>query len=129
MLSFTQLTTRTKLLLIVLVPLLGLLYFSVNSILEKSAVSKEMSSLESLVSLSVKIGNLAHELQKERGMTAGFIGSDGSKFSSELQEQRKVTDKASNELGQTLMSVENKQIDPSLKSALDEAMQGMSELG
>nr|MBP8276837.1 nitrate- and nitrite sensing domain-containing protein [Propionivibrio sp.] len=32
---------------------------------------------------------LIHELQKERGMSAGFIGSRGSKFGPELAEQRK----------------------------------------
>ena len=129
MLSFNMLTTRTRLLLIVLVPLLGLLYFSINSILEKSSVSREMSRLESLVGLSVKIGNLAHELQKERGMSAGFIGSEGSKFSTELPAQRKVTDKVSGELSQALMTVDNSQLDQSLKSALDDALHDMGEIG
>ena len=129
MLSFNKLTTRTKLLLIVLVPLIGLLYFSINSILEKSSVSKEMSRLEYQVGISVKIGNLAHELQKERGMSAGFIGSEGRKFSSELPAQRKVTDKVSSELSQALMSVDDSQLDQSLKSALDDALHGMSEIG
>lgn len=35
---------------------------------------------------------LVHELQKERGMSAGYIGSNGSSFNSQLQKQRKLTD-------------------------------------
>jgi methyl-accepting chemotaxis protein len=35
---------------------------------------------------------LVHELQKERGLSAGFIGSKGEKFRDELQRQRKDTD-------------------------------------
>jgi methyl-accepting chemotaxis protein len=127
--SFNNLKTRTKLLLIVLVPLLGLLYFSINSTLEKAAVSKEMGRLEYLVSMSVRIGNLAHELQKERGMTAGFIGSQGAKFSSELPTQRSVTDKMASELGQALTTIDTSQFDQSLKTALDDALHDMSEIG
>ncbi|MEP0356737.1 methyl-accepting chemotaxis protein [Paraglaciecola sp.] len=37
---------------------------------------------------------LVHELQKERGMSAGYIGSKGSNFKSELQQQRQLTDKS-----------------------------------
>ena len=48
--SFNKLKIRTKLLLIFIVPLLGLLFFSVSSTLEKASVSNEMGRLESLVS-------------------------------------------------------------------------------
>ncbi len=37
---------------------------------------------------------LVHELQKERGMSAGFIGSGGKKFASALLKQRSATDTA-----------------------------------
>ncbi|WP_434937680.1 methyl-accepting chemotaxis protein [Shewanella sp. HL-SH8] len=37
--------------------------------------------------------HLVHELQKERGMSAGFIGSEGVKFAAEIKQQRMVTDK------------------------------------
>jgi len=37
---------------------------------------------------------LVHELQKERGMSAGFIGSGGKKFASALAKQRSATDTA-----------------------------------
>ncbi len=35
---------------------------------------------------------LVHELQKERGMSTGFVGSGGMKFREELQKQREITD-------------------------------------
>lgn len=37
--------------------------------------------------------SVVHEVQKERGLTAGYIGSKGSKFTNELAEQRDVLDK------------------------------------
>ncbi len=45
-----------------------------------------------VVELSVHLNNVLHELQKERGASAGFLGSKGKKFSSTLQQQRKLTD-------------------------------------
>lgn len=40
------------------------------------------------------LGNLAHELQKERGYSAGHVASGGKNFINELSEQRKQTDTA-----------------------------------
>jgi methyl-accepting chemotaxis protein len=36
---------------------------------------------------------LTHELQKERGKSAGYIGSNGAKFKAEIRPQRAATDK------------------------------------
>ncbi len=96
--SSSSMKMRTKLILLVAVPLVGLLYFSISSTLEKAGIAREMGKLESLVELSVKIGALAHELQKERGMTAGFMASKGVKFADELPAQRQDTDKRKGDL-------------------------------
>ena len=37
---------------------------------------------------------VVHEVQKERGMTAGYIGSEGKKFGTQLQQQRQTLDRA-----------------------------------
>ncbi len=127
--SFSSLSMRTKLVLIVTVPLVGLLYFSISSTLEKAAISSEMGKLESLVGLSVKIGSLAHELQKERGMTAGFLGSNGVKFASELPAQRSETDKKTEALKQTLAAFDAASFGAPLKNSLDEVLRDAGELG
>jgi len=41
---------------------------------------------------------VVHEVQKERGATAGYLGSEGKKFTSQLTSQRQVLDKAFQEL-------------------------------
>jgi methyl-accepting chemotaxis protein len=127
--SFSTLKMRTKLILIAAIPLLGLLYFSISSIIEKASVSREMGKLESLVGLSVKIGDLAHELQKERGMTAGFLGSQGVKFSSELPTQRAVTDKKIGDFKQELFSFNADQFGAQLKNSLGEVSKNIEGLG
>ena len=99
-----NLKTRTKLILMATVPTLALLYFAVSGTLEKAAVAAEMTKLESLVEVSVRIGELTHELQKERGLSAGFISSKGVRNVAELPAQRAETDKMSQVLGDALKS-------------------------
>jgi len=75
-----------------LAPLLGLSYFSQESLTTSITNNNAIIKLEKLVNLSTKLSSLVHEMQKERGMTAGYLGSKGSKFASELPKQRKQTD-------------------------------------
>lgn len=46
----------------------------------------------SLLSLADNAASLVHELQKERGMSAGYLGSKGIKFRQELRLQRNLVD-------------------------------------
>jgi len=73
-------------------PMLGFLWLSASSLSQSIATSKEMSVLTQYTQLSVEYSELVHEIQKERGMTAGFIGSNGNKFSAKLRKQRADTD-------------------------------------
>ena len=68
-------------------PIVGLLIFSGMTLLEKRGVVSEMDSLQELADLAPTISALVHELQKERGRSAVFIGSKGTKFVKELPEQ------------------------------------------
>ena len=88
----TNVKMRTKLGLMLLCPLLAVLYFSVSGVWEKWTQVKEMEALLALSELAVKTSALVHESQKERGMTALFLGSKGTKFQAELSGQRAETD-------------------------------------
>ncbi|MEO2083566.1 MAG: nitrate- and nitrite sensing domain-containing protein, partial [Desulfurobacteriaceae bacterium] len=57
-----------------------------------------LRALQKEVLLSTRISAVVHELQKERGRTAGFLGSGGETFSKELKEQRRETDRKIAEL-------------------------------
>ena len=87
-----NLSMRNKLLLMILPPILGLLVFSWISVSEKVTSVREMKRTHQLSVLAVSTGSLVHELQKERGMTAGFITSKGAKFRTELAAQRAQVD-------------------------------------
>ncbi|MDO8294489.1 MAG: nitrate- and nitrite sensing domain-containing protein [Gallionella sp.] len=91
--SITNLFFRTKLVLMLLPALLGLLFYSANVLLDKYGTMKSMGELNTLVELTAKLGDAIHDVQVERGMSAGFLVSKGEKFSTELKAQRQVTDK------------------------------------
>ncbi len=81
-----------KMLLVVCLPLLALLFFSGRYVYERYRVEQEMSQAQAALAVVREAAQLAHELQKERGMSAGFLGSGGNKFRDALPTQRKQVD-------------------------------------
>lgn len=92
-----KLPISKRLIILLTVPVLGLIVYSGYTILQQSAESreskKEMADISRLSTLAVAISETVHEWQKERGRTAGFLSSKGTKFESELVSQRKNADK------------------------------------
>ena len=56
------------------------------------------SKTQEIIKLSIKLSSVLHELQKERGASAGFLGSGGKKFADILPTQQATTDKKIQEL-------------------------------
>ncbi|MDP2811956.1 MAG: nitrate- and nitrite sensing domain-containing protein, partial [Rhodocyclaceae bacterium] len=83
-----NLRLRGRLLLMVLIPLAGMLWVSGWNTVEKTLLSREMGQLRQLVDVSTSIGALVHEIQKERGMSVGFLASGGVNFADKLPGQR-----------------------------------------
>ncbi len=89
---FEKLKVRSILILLVSVPVLatvGASFSDLSSMLERRAETRELKILSRI---AIAGGELVHELQKERGMSAGFLSSQGKAFASQLPEQRKLTD-------------------------------------
>ena len=91
---FKNTKISNKLILTIMIPIFGLVYFTIASTFEKRNIVNNMNLLQALSELAVKSTALIHELQNERGMSAGFIGSQGSTFSHRLKQQRTKTDNA-----------------------------------
>ena len=86
-----RLTTKFSIMLFI--PLAGLVWFGGQNLLIRQELSTNMAAVDQLSGLAVRVSALVHETQKERGMTAGFLGSKGKKFATELpQHQRSSTD-------------------------------------
>ena len=87
-----NLTLRNKILLIV-VPLflIIIVLFSLWFIDEYNRIT-DAKNIITGVDLSIKSNEIVHNLQKERGLSQGYIASSGEKFREELASVRKDTD-------------------------------------
>ncbi len=87
-----NLKIKTKLFLLFLIPAIMITYLSFDIIFNKYILIKNAKDIKITTKLSVKISDLVHELQKERGMSSAFITSKGTKFIDNLKNQKKLTD-------------------------------------
>lgn len=97
-----QLNVKQKMMLVILPVLIALCYFAGMQIVETKQAKNAAQDIYSFVELSAYNSRLVHELQKERGMSAGYLGSKGTKFASKLPAQRKETDKRLQDLANYL---------------------------
>lgn len=117
-----------KLFILITIPLLVILALAGISTIERSKTVKEASQLDELINLSTTISAFVHEMQKERGATGVFMGSDGQKFSSEVTQQRKVTDTKLNDLNKFLGSFDPKPYGEDFTKELQEAIKIKDQL-
>jgi len=93
--------------------------------------SVTISKAQSLNILSQKLSLLIHETQKERGASAGYIGSKGHKFSTMLPKQRALTDERYSVLQEYIASIDLHLFSQDLRSeiaALHSDMQRVAEI-
>lgn len=86
-----NLSVRAKLFLLVSLPILGLFYFSFLNLNRALDAAENAERIAQLVEIAAANGALVHELQKERGASAGFLSSGGNNFGDVLAEQRRDT--------------------------------------
>jgi signal transduction histidine kinase/CheY-like chemotaxis protein/HPt (histidine-containing phosphotransfer) domain-containing protein len=84
-----NMTFRSRLVLLLFFPVCSMLYFSVIGVIEKGQTYLTTSQVNQQVGLSILVGNLVHELQKERGLTSGYISSARKKYGEELIAHRR----------------------------------------
>lgn len=87
-----NLNLKYQLILMVILPAIGLLYFADSEIQEARQVKLESQMISELAVFDVTTSALVHELQKERGASSGFIGSHGANFAKILPAQHQQTD-------------------------------------
>ena len=92
--TLTVMKLRAQIAGLVMIPLLGILIVSIKG--SQSALSDwwmTQEAEETLVAAEF-VSGLVHELQVERGLSAGYVGSDGQAFADALPAQRQRVDNA-----------------------------------
>ncbi len=128
MVLLSNVKIKSKLMLMLGLPLLYLCYLSTTGVVEKSRISAEMSSLQELSKLAVKASAVIHETQKERGMTAGYLGSKGKKFARELPEQRESNDSRISEMKQLLQGFDSSRFGNEFKTRLEAGLKLIEQM-
>jgi methyl-accepting chemotaxis protein len=69
----------------------ALFFYSLTTFVSDWRALQRLQAVGHMKALAVATSQLVHELQKERGLSAGFIGSKGGKFGADLAAQRATT--------------------------------------
>jgi methyl-accepting chemotaxis protein len=123
-----NLSLKVKILLIVILPLGAYLYVAGNNLLTGSRQLDSYNEIYELSLLSTNISNLVHELQKERGASAGFLGSKGTKFGDKLSAQRIDTDSKRKNLMEFLGNFDLETFDTTLEGKIKDALSHLNSL-
>ena len=115
-----KLKLQNQLILGFLIPMLGLSYLSVTGMLTSRQHVQESQRVSLWISLGVQAGDLVHELQKERGMSVGYVSSKGKKFKVKLTQQQQLTTKKLNGFLNFEEGIEREHLTLELKRGLDD---------
>jgi len=85
-------TLRGRLLLLFGVLFVGTSYYTATALRTDWKELRQAREIAAISKTAVAVSRVVHELQKERGMSAGFIGSKGGRFGEHLPRQRELTD-------------------------------------
>ncbi len=86
-------TIKTKLLLLVAVPTLAFLIFAGNALYSSKSELNNTNQISALMDLSSDASQLVFNIQRERGLSVGYIKANNKQNISELLSQRKETNK------------------------------------
>ncbi|MGE0564767.1 MAG: nitrate- and nitrite sensing domain-containing protein [Pseudolabrys sp.] len=75
-------------------PILAFVAFALKDVYERREIHSSADRVAQFAGVAPQITGLVHELQKERGATAGFLSSKGAAFTDFAKTQRPLTDKA-----------------------------------
>ena len=123
-----QLSMKVKLFLIFIIPTLALLYQVTLSVIEKNKIVNNTESLNVSLQIATKVSSLVHELQKERGATAGFLGSKGKEFSDTLSTQKQETTQKMDVLKSIIKSQSSAKASKAFTNDLKKAMLHLNNL-
>jgi methyl-accepting chemotaxis protein len=124
----SQAKIATRLALAIALPILAVLLMSGLVISKQLQTVRQANQLQALSHFSSRISDLVHELQKERGMSALFIGSRGQQMGTELQAQRRDTDGQIAIVRNTVNALSLSDYSAELRQTVGKGLAGLAEL-
>jgi len=87
-----RLKVRTRIVLATLIPTVLAIGLTATLMVEKKAVIADMEAVGNLADHAIKVGNLVHELQVERGLSARYLAGD-NRVTQDLTARREQADR------------------------------------
>ena len=125
---FSNIKVGVRVMIGMFVPVLGLAFYAGVSMVEKYGTSQELERVGGLAEFAPTVSALVHEMQKERGLSAGFIASKGKTFADTLPTQRKDTDGKGAQLAEAMKAFDFAAYDASLGDAAKLALANVAKL-
>ncbi|MFT5660820.1 MAG: methyl-accepting chemotaxis protein [Sulfurimonas sp.] len=123
-----NLSIKLKLTLMVFIPALVISILLGIQTYKSSSHLDELQKIEQATILASKISAMVHNTQKERGASAGFVGSKGKKFIDTLPNIRKDTDATKAEMESFYKSMDFTLYPKEMQKQMDDAMHRLSQL-
>ena len=121
-------TIKAKLNLITAIVVSFALVIIVMTVVEAMDQKTIIDEAKNLNTLSQKLSLLIHETQKERGASAGYLGSHGKKFATILPKQRTLTNERYRDLKNYVASLDLSQYDKELQKSIHAVINGMNHV-
>ncbi|MGA1940953.1 methyl-accepting chemotaxis protein [Arcobacter sp. YIC-310] len=122
-----KMSIKNKVIMLMVIPIISMILLTAKIVDSDYKKLQEYKKLDVAVHLTTKVSALVHETQKERGATAGFLGSKGKKFKDILSKQKKLTDKKTKEL-EVFLAKYKIDISPSLTQTLNTSLKQLKKI-
>ena len=123
-----NMSIRLKLILQTFVPTATIIILALILIMTKYSEVNTLENTGKASKLLASISLLIHETQKERGMSAGYLGSKGKNFKDKLPKQRELTNTRLKELKELLLDLDIADIDEKINTAINNALKDASKI-
>lgn len=119
---------KYKALTIVLLPMIALLCLAGIKISTLQGSFDQQKYALNVMNISVSVSKLVHEMQKERGASAGFLNSNGTSFGNTLKNQRLETDQKKEALHKVLKNHDLVSLGSEYNSTIQKALAELSRI-
>ena len=123
-----KLSLKAKVITVVVLSVMMIVYFTGKELVRHFEFEKKKEQLTELIVLSESLSKLIHETQKERGASAGYLGSHGKKFKDFLPKQRALTDKRIKEYLEVYKKIDFSKYAPEFKEEVEKLNSYLKQL-
>ncbi|TNE61153.1 MAG: hypothetical protein EP335_17015 [Alphaproteobacteria bacterium] len=127
--TLNDLSLGVRIAVLALVPLIVAILLAVREVLLAGQIDVEANKIKDLAAFAPAVSTVAHELQKERGRSAGYLGSGGREdLKSLLTSQIGESDIAVVQFRTAVATLDRNELDPTFAAKVSEAEQHLGEL-